>query len=133
MRSGVTGRNPNVLSMLEVEGDIFGLVSDEQCDLAQRVGIADLVEHIWVSPRHIGDDDIGFADLVEDPIKHALGEYLLVEAFGVRSCVLRRALDAELVDVVEGRVKGHQHEDERLRACWGDIAQGSFSGCCCSH
>jgi hypothetical protein len=104
-----------MLSVLQIEGYIFGSLRDQENNFVKSVGIPDFIKNIWIFRSHIGDDDVCLVNLIEDPIEHPLDENLLVHAFCISVRVLGRAFDAKFVDIAEPFIERHQYENEGFR------------------
>jgi hypothetical protein len=104
-------------AMLKVEWNIFRRLRQKQYCFSKCVGVTYLVKDVRVTARHVGDDNVRFVYLAENPIEYSLVEDLLVNSFRIGTRLLGRTLNAELVDIGEFTVEGHEDENEWLRKC----------------
>lgn len=59
-------------AVLEIERDVVSGLSEQEYNPTERVGVTHLTEYVWIAPGHICFDYVCSADLIQDPLKHAL-------------------------------------------------------------
>src|SRR6266481_5682048 len=100
--------------MLKIKRYISNILCEQQNHLSQSVRVAYFVENVRISPSHVGNDYIRFADLVENSVQNPFRKSLLINSFSVGSDIVCSPFNPELVYVIECSIERHENENEGL-------------------
>jgi len=76
--------------MLQIEWDIVRVSSEQDHSLSESVRVANFVKYIWIAACHVRNNQVGFGDLVINPLKDALRKNLLIDPLTISGPHLQR-------------------------------------------